>query len=445
MRVSIIGAGHVGLVTGVCLAEKGHQILCVDVDRRRIDAINSGISPFHERGLDELLRKNINGRVMGTTNLHQSVLETDLSFITVGTPFDGREIDLTYVREAARQIGSALRQKSSYHVVVMKSTVVPGTTDEVVLPILEQESGKKAGVDFGVGMNPEFLTEGEAVEDFMYPDRIILGGMDERSIDVTDQVYRVFENVDRLRTNNKTAEMIKYASNCLLAMLISFSNEMGNLAATLGGIDVVDVMRGVNLSKYLSPILQSGERIVPSITSFLAAGCGFGGSCLPKDAMALIAQGEKAGVPMELLKAVMRINQKQPQQILARLRKHFPSLRGIRIAVLGLAFRPDTDDMRESPAIPIVKELSAQGAKIRAYDPAAKKEAQKIFRNGELMLCEDLVQALEDAQAIVLITRWEEFSRLPELLARRDPQPVLIDGRRMLDKHSIARYEGIGL
>ncbi len=286
MRVSIIGTGYMGLVTGVCLAEKGHQVVCVDVDQEKVSKINQASPPIYEKGLEELLRKNINGNLQATTDIHKSIIETDISLITVGTPFDGGEIDLCYIKEASEQIGKALKGKSTYHLVVVKSTVVPGTTDEVVLPILEEVSGKKAGIDFGVGMNPEFLREGEAIRDFMLPDRIVLGGIDEKSIDVLEKLYSVFEGVDKLRTNNKTAEMIKYASNSVLATMISFSNEVGNLCAAIGGIDVVDVMRGVHLDKRLSPININGDRIVPAFITYLVAGCGFGGSCFPKDVKA---------------------------------------------------------------------------------------------------------------------------------------------------------------
>ena len=445
MKVSIIGTGYVGLVTGVCLADKGHQVVCVDVNREKIDKINQAIPPIYERGLEELLKKNINVNLRATTDLHKAVIETDISLIGVGTPFDGSEIDLTYIKEVSYQIGKALKEKDSYHVVVVKSTVVPGTTDEVVLPILEEASGKKAGVDFGVGVNPEFLREGEAIQDFMFPDRIVLGGIDDKSITALEELYNVYDGVDQLKTNNKTAEMIKYTSNSLLATMISFSNEVGNLCATIGGADVVDVMKGVHLDKRLSPIMPGGNRIVPSFTTYLEAGCGFGGSCFPKDVKALIAHGEKAGRPMRLLDAVIRVNEQQPQQVLALLKKHFPSLKGTRVAVLGLAFKPGTDDMRESPAIPIVKHLLAQEAEIKAYDPTAKHEAQKLFGNRHIVFCDDLAQTIENVQAIVLLTSWEKFRSIPELLGHLDPQPLFVDGRRMLDKRSIARYEGIGL
>lgn len=444
MQVSIIGTGYVGLVSGVCFAEKGHQVLCVDVDPAKVDKINQGISPIYERGLDELLDRNLHVRVKATTDLHRAVLETDISMLAVGTPFDGREIDLTYIKQAARQIGEALKEKSTYHLVVVKSTVVPGTTDSVVLPILEAASGKKAGVDFGVGMNPEFLTEGEAVNDFMFPDRIVLGGIDEQSIDCLDRLYTGFDGVERIRTNNTTAETIKYASNSLQAMLISFSNEIGNLCAAVGNTDVVDVMRGVHTCRYLTTVLPNGDRVVAPIVSFLAAGCGFGGSCFPKDVKALIAFGEKYGKSMPLLDAVIQINEQQPHQILSLLQKHFPSLEGVRVAILGLSFRPDTNDMRESPAIPIINDLLAHKAVILAYDPVANHEAQKILNSQNIQFCDSLEQAIADVEAVVLVTRWAEFQVVPELLTHLDPQPLFVDGRRMLDKHRIAKYEGIG-
>jgi UDPglucose 6-dehydrogenase/GDP-mannose 6-dehydrogenase len=417
----------------------------VDADQEKIARINQGVPPIYERDLEELLRKNLGVRLQATTNLRQAVLDTEISMIAVGTPFAKGQIDLRYIREVSRQMGQALREKLGYHVVIVKSTVVPGTTNDVVLPLLEEASGKTAGADFGVGMNPEFLTEGEAIRDFLFPDRIVLGAIDARSLRTMEELYAGFEGVSRLATNPKTAEMIKYTSNCLLATMISFANEIANMGAALGGIDVADVMKGVHLSRYLSTTLPGGQRIAPEIISFLVAGCGFGGSCLPKDIQALIAQGKDAGQPMRLLEAVRQVNEEQPHQILRLLQKHFSSLRGLAVAVLGLAFRPDTNDMRESPAIPIIRELLAAGATLKAYDPAALEEARQIFPNGQLQLCDDLAQAVRDVQAIVLVTRWEEFRLLPELLKGMSSPPVFIDGRRMLEKSSFQRYEGIGL
>jgi len=445
MQVAVIGTGYVGLVSGVCLAEKGHSVICVDIDAEKVDKINNAIPPIYERGLETLLKKNAGTNLEAITDLKKAILESDISLIAVGTPFDGNSIDLTYIEEVARQIGEALKEKTDYHVVVTKSTVVPGTTEETVLPLLEEYSGKKAGRDFGVGMNPEFLREGEAVDDFMFPDRIVLGGIDDKTRNVMAELYSPFEGVDIVRTTPKTAELIKYTANSLLATMISFSNEIGNLCTALGGIDVVDVMRGVHLDKRLTPIMEGGERINPSFTTYIEAGCGFGGSCFPKDVKALVAHGKKAGLAMRLLDSVIQTNDVQPQKIIEIMKKHYPSINGVKVAILGLAFKPGTDDMRESPAIPIIKGLIDENAVIKAYDPVAKEEAMKLFNNGKIDFCDDLSLTVEGAEVVALLTRWDEFNILPELLKNMDPQPLLIDGRRMLNKDDITRYDGIGL
>lgn len=444
MKISIMGTGYVGLVTGACLAEKGHSVTCIDVDSKKVDSINRGESPIYERDLDGLLVRNLGKRLNATIDAKAAIQNSDMTMIAVGTPFDGERIDLSFIQACARTIGEALKTKPGFHVVVVKSTVVPGTTDKVVLTTLEEASGKRAGADFGVGMNPEFLTEGEAVSDFMTPDRIVCGGIDDRTRDALEELYAGFPEVPKIRTNNSTAEMIKYSSNALLANLISFSNELANLGAALGGIDTVEVMRGLHLSRYLSlPDGQGGLKF-PSINSFLSAGCGFGGSCLPKDVSALVAHGKSLGVPMDMLQASLTVNSRQPDQIFRLLAKHFPALKERRITVLGLSFRPETNDMRESPAIPVIRRLLSEGSIVTAFDPIAAKEGKAIF--GESIdIAASLESALAGAEAVILITRWKEFEQLPALLAGKARQPVLIDGRRMLEKNSVRRYEGIGL
>lgn len=525
MRISIVGTGYVGLVSGACLAEKGHDVTCVDLDEGKVERINRGQPPIREAGLDSLLKRHAGGRLRATVNLAEAVESTDLTLIAVGTPFDGKSIDLSQVKEAARAIGSALRRKQAWHAVVVKSTVVPGTTDATVKPILEKESGKRAGSGFGVGMNPEFLTEGEAVGDFMDPDRLVLGADDVRTMAALEELYAGFPGVPLVRTNPRTAEMIKYASNTLLATLISWSNEIANLGAALGGIDAMEVIEGVRTSRYLTTAPSAPEvhwagvpseamhaeaaggpqaraggfprenrapgrrepREVPGaapdahlypaggeaaegnlpvtapIAAFLVPGCGFGGSCLPKDTAALAAHGRSVGVPMRLLDAVSEVNRAQPARMLALLEKRIPDLKGVPVAVLGLAFRPGTGDLRESPAIPIVRELLARGARVRAYDPAVAEElaeqealpagsqersrgiqAAALF-DGAVRLCPTLEEALDGASAALLVTRWPEFRRVPELIEGKAPQMVVVDGRRLLDKSRIARYEGIGL
>lgn len=443
MRVSVVGTGYVGLVSGVCLAEVGHDVTCVDVDHAKVARILRGEAPIFEEGLEPLLSKHLGTRFTATTDLRAAVLGSDVTLVAVGTPFDGQRIDLTFVKQVARELGAALRDKAGYHLVVVKSTVVPGTTDSVVLPLLEEASGKRAGRDFGVGMNPEFLTEGQAIRDFMEPDRIVLGALDGRGLEVLDALYAPFPDTPKIRTNPRTAEMIKYASNALLATAISFANEVGNLCATLGDVDVVDVMEGVHASAYLTVPGPAGKRVKAPITSFLLAGCGFGGSCLPKDVNALVAHGEARGMAMPLLRSVVTVNQGQPAQVLKLLRKSFPSLSGLRVAVLGLAFKPDTDDVRETPAFPVIRLLLGEGARVKAFDPIAMAEARRhlgdtIGYAGSLEAC------LADVDAVVLLTRWRQFELVPELLRAMPSPPLLVDGRRQLDPRGVPRYEGIG-
>lgn len=443
MKVSIVGTGYVGLVSGACLSHLGHEVVCVDIDPAKVDMIAQKNPPIYEKGLQELLDANVPDRLTATTNLRDAVLNSELSLIAVGTPFDGQLIDLKYIKQVAKEIGEALKDKDSWHMVVVKSTVVPGTTTDVVLPILEEASGKKAGIDFGVGMNPEFLREGEAIGDFMEPDRIVFGGIDERSIDALAELYAVFEKTDKVRTDPRTAEMIKYTANSLLATLISFSNEIANLC-TAQGVDVTEVMEGVHLDRRFSPILESGERIRPGFVSYVWPGAGFGGSCFPKDVKALVAHGENGGIPMQLLRSVIEVNARQPQKMIDMLEAELGDVSGADVTVLGVAFKPGTDDIRESPSLPVIRALAEKGANVTAFDPIARKEAEHEL--GDILSFEDTLEgALEGAKAVLLMTSWPEFKDLPLKLAKGEDAPLLIDGRRFIDKDSVEKYAGIGL
>ncbi len=445
MNVSIVGAGYVGLVTGLCLAERGHRVICVDIDAARIAQLAQRVVPLYEAGLGELLERHLGTRFFPTTDLARAVQETELTMIAVGTPLQNGAINLQFVQEAAGAIGRALTAKPHYHVVVVKSTVVPGTTDDVIRPILEASSGKRAGQHFGLGMNPEFLREGEAVADFQRPDRIVLGAIDTRSLETMTSLYADFGDVRVVSTNPRTAEMIKYASNALLATLISFSNEIGNLCSVAADVDVVDVLGAVHLDKRISPVGPDGSRIVPSITAYLKAGCGFGGSCFPKDVQALIRWGLDNNRPARLLTAVLEANQQQPAEVLGLLRKHFPALGGVRVAVLGLSFKAGTDDVRESPALRVIRDLVAEDARVVAYDPVAVPPTRLALGNCRINYAQTLTAALQNADAVVLLTAWPEFQAVPDLLGDRPHPPLVIDGRRMLDKARMPRYEGIGL
>jgi UDPglucose 6-dehydrogenase len=443
MRVAVVGAGYVGLVTAAGLAELGHTVTCIDVDERKVAALNRGEPPIFERGLQPLLQRNLGTRLAATTDLRGAVQASELTLICVGTPSqsDG-SIDLSFVRQAAEQIGSALATTSGFHAVVVKSTVVPGTSDQVVRPACELTSGKKAGADFGIGVNPEFLTEGQAVDDFMHPDRIVIGG-DGPTMAALRQLYAGFDGVPIVQTNASTAEMIKYASNAMLATAISFANEIANLGSAVGGVDAAEVMRGVHLSRYLTTTLADGTTVTAPLTAFYEAGCGYGGSCLPKDVAALAARGRQVESPMRLLEAVAAINDQQPRQLGDLLRRELGSLQGRRITVLGLAFKPDTDDVRFSPAFPTLRLLAEAGAEVTVHDPVVGPE--ELRGVGDVGYVADLADAVKDADAIVIITRWDEYRKLPELIARMDVPPLVVDGRRMLDKTSVPRYTGIGL
>jgi UDPglucose 6-dehydrogenase len=443
MRVAVVGAGYVGLVSAVGLAELGHTVRCIDVDQRKVEALNRGEPPIFERGLQQLLRHNVGTRLTATTDLIGAVQASELTLVCVGTPSrsDG-SIDLSFVQQAAEQIGSALATTSEFHAVVVKSTVVPGTSDGVVRPACELSSGKTAGVDFGIGVNPEFLTEGQAVDDFMRPDRIVIGG-DGRTVATLRELYAAFEGVPMVETNASTAEMIKYASNAMLATAISFANELANLGSAIGGIDTVEVMRGVHLSRYLTTPLVEGTSMTAPLSSFYEAGCGYGGSCLPKDVAALVAKGRQLGSPLRLLEAVAGINDHQPAQLGDLLRRELGTLQGRRITVLGLAFKPDTDDVRCSPAFPMLQLLTGSGAEVTVHDPVVGPEVLQGV--GQVAYVEDLADAVKQAEAIVIITRWDHYRGLPELIAQLDPPPLVVDGRRMLAKTSVPRYTGIGL
>lgn len=446
MRVSIVGTGYVGLVSGVCLADKDHDVVCIDVLPEKVARINAGDPPIYEVGLEPMLKRLVAaGKLKATTDLETSVINSDLSMIAVGTPFDGEQIDLKYIRQVSEQIGKAIAKKDSYHVVIVKSTVVPGTTEDVVLPLLELHSGKKAGKDFGVGMNPEFLKEGEAITDFMEPDRIVLGGIDDRTRDTLGQLYDCFPDTDKMRTSPRTAEMIKYAANSLLATLISFSNEIGNLCSQVGNVDVVEVLKGVCLDKRFSPIMADGSRVTPSMTTYVEAGCGFGGSCFPKDVKALIEYGERKNSSMKLLRSVIDINDDQPRRLIELIEKHHPDVSGKQIAVLGIAFKPGTDDVRESPSLTLVRELRSKGAKITAFDPIAIETGREELGSEGIVYAESVEQCVAGAQVVVVATSWPEFKQLPQLLEAAEAQPLVVDGRRMFAAGELPVYEGIGL
>ncbi|MBI4175967.1 MAG: UDP-glucose/GDP-mannose dehydrogenase family protein [Candidatus Aenigmarchaeota archaeon] len=426
MNIAVIGTGYVGLCSGVGLAAKGHKVTCIGRDKEKIGMINRGIPPIYEEGLEGMMRTLLASGHLSATDDMNSVSRSEATFICVGTPSggDGR-IDLVQLESAARQLGSVLRDMSGYHVFVVKSTVVPGTTERVAA-ILEEASGKKAGRDFGVCMNPEFLREGKALPDFLSPDRIVIGELDRKSGDALVEIYSPF-NAPLIRTNLRTAEMIKYASNSLLATKISFSNELGNICKKLG-IDVYEVMKGVGMDSRISP-------------RFLEAGIGFGGSCFPKDVSALKSLAEDIGYDPQVLASVLDTNRRQKLEIVRQLEDRLGTLKGKRVALLGLAFKGDTDDIREAPSLDIIKALLEKDAHVRAYDPQAMGNVKNIFPGIEY--CKDARHALEGSDACLLLTEWEEFKGLTDSDFRLMRGSIIIEGRRILDKNKVKHFEGV--
>jgi len=419
MKISILGTGYVGAVTGACFAELGNEVTFVDFDPAKLELIKTGRSPIYEPGLDELLAKNLH-RISATTDTALAIRETDATFICVGTPSnpDG-SIDLRYIEAASQDIGLVLREKDAWHTVVMKSTVVSGTTKGIVRSTLEAASGKEAFRDFGLASNPEFLREGSALADVFSPDRIVIGAEDPRSGEVLETLFATFD-CPKLVTAIPVAEMIKYVSNAFLATKISFANEIGNLCKTMG-IDTAAVFAGVGLDARINP-------------AFFRSGIGFGGSCFPKDVRALIAQAEASGLHPKILSSVVAVNEDQPLRLLDLLRKHIPDLKGKRIGVLGLAFKPDTDDIRESRAIPIIGALQDAGADVIAYDPLAIANFRSFFP--EISYASSAAEVLE-SDAVLIITEWKEFEVLDYT------GKLVIDGRRISKAAVGSIYEGV--
>jgi len=428
MNVCIVGTGYVGLVSGVCLAAKSHNVTCVDIDLEIVDKLNSGVPTIYEKGLPELLKEVLlEGNFSATNSLENALEKAAIVIVAVGTPSENGVIDLKYVEEVCQKIGRHIKSAEQHISVIIKSTVIPSTTDTFVREILEDSSGKKLG-QFGLGMNPEFLREGEAIDDFMQPDRIVLGYQTEKTLDDLEELYSPWD-VDKVRVNTRTAELIKYANNALLATQISAINEVANFAATLGGIDVMDVVAGVHLDKRWNPIVD-GKRVNPQILSYLIPGCGFGGSCFPKDVQALRSQGQALGNDMRMLNAVLDINDLQPHQIVRILEKELGDLVNKKILLLGLSFKPGTDDVRESPAIKIISDLVGRKLDIYAHDPISINNFQKVtgLKKENIQFVNEWRSFVPNVEIIIIATSWTEYWELEGF----DLSGVtLFDARRM--------------
>jgi UDPglucose 6-dehydrogenase len=435
MKLSFIGTGYVGLVTGTCMAELGHQVVCADIDQKKIDLLNQGVMPIYELGLEELVRKNVKeGRLSFTTSIQRAVEEADAVFNAVGTPEDKKtgQADLQYVFAVAESFGKYLNR---YKVLVNKSTVPVGTAEKVADIVRKASDGKH---EFDIVSNPEFLREGAAIKDFLNPDRVVVGAGSERARELMEKIYRPLARAGRpvLFTDVKSAEIIKYASNAFLATKITFINEIANFCEQAGG-NVKEVARGMGFDDRI------GSR-------FLYAGIGYGGSCFPKDVKALIQTGKEKGYEFQVIEAVDRVNDRQKLKPLQFLKEELSSLAGKTVAVWGLAFKPRTDDVREAPALAVIDALLQEGATVRAFDPVAEENARLALADKAVEYGDGAYPILKDADALLIMTEWDEFrtadyDRMKTLMRNR----LIIDGRNILERKEAETegfvYYGIGV
>ncbi len=424
MNISVIGVGYVGLVTAAMLAKLNHNVICIDINKEKVDKINNKESPLYEPGLNELLQEVVGKNLKASTDLKDAILNTEISFISVDTPSRKEGEIYTYsLKKVSEQIGNVLKEKKDYHLIVLKSTVIPGTTEDIVIPIVEENSGKKVIKDFGIIMSPEFLREGSALQDSLNPDRIVIGvkDNDKKSLEILKSIYKNF-NCPILETNLEEAEMIKYASNTFLATKLSFINEIGNICKKLS-VNTNTVAKGMGLDKRIGP-------------HFLKAGIGFGGSCFPKDLNALIYKATELGFNPRLLRATLEVNKEQPFRIIELMDKH-NTLKNKKVGILGLTFKGETDDIRESSALEVIKALLLEDVELFIHDPVAMHKVKTIFPH---LNYKDKAQEVVDSSDLVLIlSEWPEFTKLDY------KDKLVIDGKNVFgngDKKP-KNYEGI--
>ncbi|MDR1746009.1 MAG: UDP-glucose/GDP-mannose dehydrogenase family protein [Tannerella sp.] len=419
MKIAIVGTGYVGLVTGTCFAEMGTEVYCVDIDSQKIENLKKGLVPIYEPGLEEMVLRNYEvGRIHFTTELKPVLNEVDVLFSAVGTPPDeDGSADLKYVLDVARTVGQAM---TKYLLVVTKSTVPVGTAQKIRQTILDEQAKRGVSIPFDIASNPEFLKEGSAVKDFMHPDRIVIGVESEKAKKLMEKLYHPFmlNNFRIIYMDVSSAEMTKYAANAMLATRISFMNDIANLCEIIGA-DVNMVRNGIGADSRIG-------------SSFLYAGCGYGGSCFPKDVKALIKTAQTHQYPMRILQAVEDVNENQKKILFRKLSKHYNNdLQGKHIAIWGLAFKPETDDMREAPALVLIEALLDAGCRITAYDPVAIPEAKRRIGDS-IRYAKDIYECVHDADALLVVTEWKEF-RLPvwNYIKQQMKNPLIFDGRNI--------------
>ena len=433
MNLGIIGAGYVGLTTGICLASLNHKILIYENNNEKRNKIKNKEMPFFEKGLQAMLEKTISsGSLHVVDDIDNVIKNTDWSFICVGTPTGNNAIDLSQVLDATKQLAQSIKnnQKKDY-VIIIRSTITPTTTKQKILPILHEFLDENS---FGLCVVPEFLREAQALDDFMNPDKIVIGSIDENSYNFVEKIFESFKNSAKIiKMNTETAELVKYANNSFFSMLVSFSNEIANIAEKIPGVDAYDVLQALISDKRITTKLD-GRNIVPRLQSYLVPGCGFGGSCFPKDVKAILHYADSKNVKAPLLQAILEINDERPAKMISLAESILESLKNKRITILGLTFKPGTDDLRSSPSLKSIKLLLEKGAKVSAYDPIIK-EKSSIFSFQGFKLCSNIEESLLESDLVLVFTKWPEFKSLDgNLLKKFMNKPLIIDGRGFLEK-----------
>lgn len=441
ISIGVVGTGYVGLVSGACLAEAGHNVTCFDLNSEVISSLQEGVCHIYEPGLTDLLSQNTERLSFCelTDKNEDDLANFDVLLIAVGTPTSNGAMDLSYVGNVSRSIGRAIKNTEKFISIIVKSTVLPGTTDTFVRSEIEQESGKTIG-DFGLGMNPEFLREGSAITDFQNPDRIVFGYEDTKTLRTLHAIYASW-SCEKIELNCRSAEMMKYVNNSLLATLISTTNEYANIARAIGGIDFGKVIHGVHMDNRWSPMDKDGVKVLPKILDYLKPGCGYGGSCFPKDVSAFAGKASEVNSPTEILSAVMAVNERQPDVMLSILKQNIESLDKKSVLMLGLAFKPETDDVRESVSIKLLRGLAGTVKSVTAHDPVAICNARAAVGPGlNVVFVNDWISALGSSDIVIIATNWHEYERLVTLDAELSGK-VIFDTRSFLQGRFSADIE----
>jgi len=447
LKIGIVGAGYVGLTTGICLASLEHEIFVYDLDEFKLEKIREKKLPFFEKGLEEVLEKvSLSKKLVPENNLDKLVEETDGCFICVGTPTKDNSIDLSQIINSVNSISDSIKRndKQNYNIII-RSTIIPNTTRDVILPILQRKLSK---LKFGLVVAPEFLREGNALDDFMHPDKIVIGSINEDTTLFVRNIFNYFKNkCEIIETNFESAELIKYTNNAFFSMLISFSNEIANVSEKILGVDPYMIMKALISDKRITTKIKD-EEIIPSLQSYLIPGCGFGGSCFPKDVQALLDYAIKNDINTPLLKAVLDINAERPNKMIVLAESILGSLENKKISVLGLTFKPETDDLRSSPALDAIKILLQKKANIFAYDPILKLKLNVKILPEKCKICTNVEEALESSELVLIFTKWDEFKSLDsKILKKFMKNPIVIDGRGFLNHENFENgtYFKIGM